>query len=78
VLAITFLAGRRGIIDHVDREIVMSKMVADARKFLNLDAAGNRNIRCENPTTLSDWCLRDIGLTRFTRNFDVAKPFWMA
>jgi hypothetical protein len=76
VLAITFLAGRRGIVVRVGREMIMSKIVADAR--LNLDAAGNCNIRCEDPTTLSDWCLRDVGLTRFTRNFDAAKPFWMA
>jgi hypothetical protein len=78
VLAITFLAGRCGSIEPADRETTMSKILADARKLLNLDAAGGRGIRCEDPTTLSDWCLRDIGLTRFTRNFDAAKPFWMA
>lgn len=55
----------------------MSKMMADARKFLNLDTIGYA-LRCQDPGTLSDWCLRDIGLTRFTRNFDAAKPFWMA
>jgi hypothetical protein len=78
VLGITFLAGRRGNIDRADREMIMSRILADARKFLNLDAAGSHSIRREDPTTLSDWCLRDIGLTRFTRNFDAAKPFWMA
>lgn len=55
----------------------MRKMMADARKFLDLDAIGYA-LRSEDPATLSDWCLRDIGLTRFTRNFDAAKPFWMA
>jgi uncharacterized protein YjiS (DUF1127 family) len=73
VLAITFLAGRNGNIDHADREMIMTKLMADARKLLNLDT-----VRCQDPATLSDWCLRDIGLTRFTRNFDAAKPFWMA
>jgi hypothetical protein len=57
--------------------MIMSKMMADARKFLNLDTIGYA-LRCQDPGTLSDWCLRDIGLTRFTRNFDAAKPFWMA
>jgi hypothetical protein len=56
----------------------MCEMMAEARKFLKLDAPGGYGVRCEDPTTLSDWCLRDIGLTRFTRNFDAAKPFWMA
>jgi hypothetical protein len=57
--------------------MIMSKMMADARKFLNLDAIGYA-LRSQDPATLGDWCLRDIGLTRFTRNFDAAKPFWMA
>jgi hypothetical protein len=78
VLAITFLAGGIGIIHSADREMIMSKMMAGARKFLNLDAAGGYGIRCQDPATLSDWCLRDIGLTRFIWNFDAAKPFWMA
>jgi hypothetical protein len=78
VLAITFLAGRRGNTEVADREMMMSRILADARKLLNLDAAGDHSIRREAPTTLSDWCLRDIGLTRFTRNFGAAKPFWMA
>jgi hypothetical protein len=77
VLAITFVAGRRGNVDGA-REMIMSKIVADARELLSLDAVGGYTIRCEDPTTLSDWCLRDIGMTRFTRNFDAAKPFWMA
>jgi len=55
----------------------MSKVMADARKFLNLDAIDNA-FRGQDPGALSDWCLRDIGLTRVTRNFDAAKPFWMA
>jgi hypothetical protein len=77
VLAITFLASRSCIVGGADREMIMSKMMADARKFLNLDAIGHA-LRCEDAATLGDWCLRDIGLTRFTRNFDAAKPFWMA
>jgi hypothetical protein len=56
----------------------MSKLMADARKLLNLDPVGGSGIRCQDSATLSDWCLQDIGLTRFTRNFDAAKPFWMA
>jgi hypothetical protein len=77
VLAITFLAGRSGNIDTADREMIMSKLMADARKFLNLDV-GSYGVRGQDPAMLGDWCLRDIGLTRFTRNFDAAKPFWMA
>ena len=57
--------------------MTMSKVMADARKLLNLDAIGYVVGR-QDPAALSDWCLRDIGLTRFTRNFDAAKPFWMA
>jgi hypothetical protein len=78
VLAITFLADRRSIIDGADREMIMSKLMADARKFLTLDTVGGFRIRRQDPATLGDWCLRDIGLIRFTRNFDAAKPFWMA
>jgi hypothetical protein len=78
VLAITFVAGRRGNVNGADREMIMSKIVADPRKLLSLDAVGGYSIRCEDPKTLSDWCLRDIGMSRFTRNFDAAKPFWMA
>lgn len=55
----------------------MSKFMADACKLLNLDI-GSHGIRGQDPAMLGDWCLRDIGLTRFTRNFDAAKPFWMA
>jgi hypothetical protein len=58
--------------------MIMSKLMADARKFLNLDTVGGFRIGGQDPATLGDWCLRDIGLTRFTRNFDAAKPFWMA
>ena len=78
MLAITFVAGRRGNVDGGDREMIMSKIVADARKLLSLDAVSGYSIRCEDPKTLSDWCLRDIGMSRFTRNLDAAKPFWMA
>jgi hypothetical protein len=60
-----------------DREMIMRKMMGDARKFLDLDAIGYA-LRSQDPATLSDWSLRDIGLTRFTRDFDAAKPFWMA
>ena len=61
----------------------MIKMMANARKFLNLETvhkefSGGYGFRSQDPSTLSDWCLRDIGLTRWVRNFDVAKPFWMA
>jgi hypothetical protein len=75
VLAITFIAGRHGNIEPADREMIMSKLMADARKLLH---SGGFGIRYQDPTALGDWCLRDIGLTRFTRNFDAAKPFWMA
>jgi len=57
--------------------MIMSKVMANARRILNLDAAQKTCAR-EDPVTLSDWCLKDIGLTRFTRDFDAAKPFWMA
>ena len=77
MLAITFLANRSCIVTGADREMIMRKMMADARKFMDLDAIGYA-LRSQDPATLSDWCLRDIGLTRFTRNFDAAKPFWMA
>jgi len=61
----------------------MTKMLADARKFLNLEAVRKGfSARCGfqplDPSTFSDWCLKDIGLMRSTRNFDAAKPFWMA
>jgi hypothetical protein len=77
VLAITFLAGRYGNIDGADREMIMSKLMVDACKLLKLDI-GSHGIRGQDPAMLGDWCLRDIGLTRFTWNFDAAKPFWMA
>ena len=61
----------------------MTKMIANARKFLNLEAVHKEffdgyGFASQHPGTLSDWCLRDIGLARCTRNFDAAKPFWMA
>jgi hypothetical protein len=52
--------------------MTMSKM----RRLLNLDAS-EKAFAGQDPGTLSDWCLKDIGLTRFTRDFDAAKPFWM-
>jgi len=55
----------------------MSKMMTNARWLLNWDAA-QKAFAGQDPGTLSDWCLKDIGLTRSTRNFDAAKPFWMA
>jgi hypothetical protein len=57
--------------------MTVSKMMANARRFLNFDAA-HKEFAGQDPGTLSDWCLKDIGLTRFTRDFDAAKPFWMA
>jgi uncharacterized protein YjiS (DUF1127 family) len=77
VLAVTFIAHGQGIIEATEREMIMSKVMANARRILNLDAAQKTCAR-EDPGTLSDWCLKDIGLTRFTRDFDAAKPFWMA
>ena len=58
-------------------EMSMSKMMTNARWLLNWDAA-QKAFAGQDPGTLSDWCLKDIGLTRSTRNFDAAKPFWMA
>ena len=77
MLAITFLANGSCIVRTADREMIMRKMMADAGKFLDLDAIAYA-LRSQDPATLSDWCLRDIGLTRFTPDFDAAKPFWMA
>ena len=53
----------------------MSKMMANARRLLD---ASEKAFAGQDPGTLSDWCLKDIGLRRFTRDFDAAKPFWMA
>lgn len=61
----------------------MTKMTANARKLMNLEAVhkgffDGYGLASHDPSALSDWCLRDIGLARCTRNFDAAKPFWMA
>lgn len=61
----------------------MTKMLANAHKFLNLEAVRKEfcdgyGFESRDPSTFSDWCLRDIGLMRSARNFDAAKPFWMA
>ena len=40
--------------------------------------AGGRHVGSPDLQNLNDRCLADIGLTRRRRDFEAAKPFWMA